>query len=464
MAKLSYRASGALAPIVVMATSIVWAAAQPDAPPSVCVNGKCVPTPVAPATGAGIKWHPGQYMLSSVYTQAGNGNLSTKQTEQAIVRAGPSVVLGWEGVYFWPVFENATAGAYDFSVLDADYTAITGYTSGSGASAVYSSPRRMSIELWHDYYFSGTGTVVTPTYMLNNSTYGASPTSGSYGFWTANGYSGAGTGQVTAIWRPAVMNRFIALVQALAAHRLPDGYTVDTSPYIESVQFPSETADLPSYGINDSTYSDSTYITELQALATAAAAAYPHTNVVMRNNYLENATPTYSLELSLPSARNASGGPDIFGYSSGQNVTSTGCGLGGVTWGQAAYIGLKPGSGSGNWVSGGTNLIGTVPYIGTIQNTEMVAEYGCYYTPADLFRQANTTLHATHLAWQYDAGFPQSGQNAEDVTANWFGNAGNQSAWNSGKDTAGGVLTTIYNNTLTNTSCPSSYNNSCNVQ
>lgn len=421
-------------------------------------SGTMTSTPTATNLSIGtglIKWHPGQYMLSSVGTQIGNSNLSTKRTEQGIVRAGPSQVLGWEGIYYWPVFENATQGSYDFSVLDTDYTAITGYASG----ASHASPRRMSIEIWQDYYFSNSGTVVTPAYILQSSTYGASPF-GEYGFWTASGDGSPTGGQVVAIWRPAVMNRFIALIQALAAHVLPDGYTVDNSPYIESVQFPAETADLPS-GSTDSTYSDSIYSTELQALDQAARAAFPHTNVVMRNNFFGNQIPTSQFELTLPSYAIASGGPDIFGYSSGQNVCNGICGL---TWGQAAYIGLQPSSNGTAWISGGSNLIGTVPYIGTIQNTEMIAEDGGYYTPADLFKQANTTLNATHVAWQYVSGMPLSGYYSGDVTANWFGDAGNQASWNAGGDTVGGVLTTIVANTLSNTACPSSYTGGCDTQ
>jgi hypothetical protein len=382
----------------------------------------------------------------------GTSQAASKAAEIALVRAGPAVVLGIQEVYFWRTLEPSTMGGYDFSDIDTDYKAITGYVSGTGASAVYNAPRRMMVQVFHDYYFSPSPTVaVAPDYIANGLAYGPVGPDGVHnGYWTANGSSGPGTGSVDAIWRPAVMARFIALQQAMAAHVLPDGYTMDTSPYIEATIPLAETADIPS-GASDPSYNDTIYSTELQALDVALQAAWPHTNIGMGTNFLMNTGPTYAFELTLPANRVGSSGPDIFGYSSGANVT---LGLSGVTWGQAAYIGLKPGSGT-QWVSGGTDLRGSVPYIGNVQNTETIQEYGQYYTPADLFQQANTTLHSTHLAWQITSGEPQAGHLSEDVTANWLGTASSLSNWNPA--TSGGVLATIVNSTLSTTACPSTY-------
>ena len=58
-----------------------------------------------PDTGAsaGIKWHPGHYLSSNVFTTLGNidgsGNPAgpEKAAEIAVVRNGPTDVQGWEG-------------------------------------------------------------------------------------------------------------------------------------------------------------------------------------------------------------------------------------------------------------------------------------------------------------------------------------------------------------------------------
>lgn len=448
----------ASAPAMSQTTSVT-----PNPPSSVCINGtNCVSAGSGTTSSAAIKWHPGQYMSSSIYTRLGNADASgnpagpEKAAEIALVRSGPSQVLGWEGYYFWRALENAGPGAYDFtsagSGLDADYVAITGYQSGSGSSAVYKNPRRMGIYILHTDYFSPDPTSRTvPDYILNSSTYGPVGPDGTHnGYWTDTGSAGAGTGSVAALWRPSVAARYAALFSGLANHVLPDGYTIDTSPYIEWVKLYMETTDYPQ-GATDSTYTTSGYLAQLESLNSAAQTAFAHTNYASTNNYFALPADSYNFELTLPSSRSGSSGPDTFGYSSGQNAN---------TWGQAAYIGLKP---SGNaWVSGGTSLIGVVPYLATVQNTETVSEWGFYFTPADIFKQANLTLHATHVSWQYVAGMPLSGYNAEDVTANWFGTASSLSTWSA--SSSGGVLATIVNNTLSNTTCPSRYKNGCNTK
>jgi hypothetical protein len=301
-----------------------------------------------------------------------------------------------------------------------------------------------------DYFSTNPTTRCNPDYICNNSAYGPIGPDGTYyGYWTAAGPNGC----ASALWRSAVNARFIALAQALAAHVLPDGYSVDTSPYIQSVVMSLESAASP-YGSADGSYSSAGYVTQYQALNAAMAAAFPHTMVVCPNNFCAGPDESQSLEQSLPGNRTASGGPDIFGYSSARNYNNVA--LSGLTYGQCSYIGLKsPGDANyaDPWLSGGTSLIGVVPYKGTIQNTEMIASYGAYYTPSDLFEQANSTLHATHVCWQYIPAGTVGATN--DVL--WLGTASSIGQWMTNPGSWGGVLDTIYNNTLSNTAYPSAF-------
>jgi hypothetical protein len=414
-----------------------------------------------------VKWHPGHYMNSSVFTSFGNVDFSgnpagpEKATEINIVRNGPAAVKGWCGYYTWSALYNS--GTFDGSTagggLDADYSLVTGYISGNGpmGTATYNAPRRMAILILQTYFFSANPSRILPSYISTNSAYGpVAPTGGLYGWWTTNGSGGAGKGAVLALWRPAVMAQFQAFHTALGAHVLPDGWTVDTSPYIEWINMLEETATVVPTGTScsgnacDSTYTLPGLVGLLQNLNSTALAAYPHTNRVSNANYLD----TGSYTASLPSTQTAQGGPDIIaGLSQGANVPA-------LTWGQAEYIGLLwPGTGNqytGPWNTGGTTLVGNIPYIAN-EESDLITFSSQFTSALDLFNQANSTLQATHLAWGYNP------SGCSPTYACWFGSASNQSSWTGGGDSANGVLTTIVNHTLSNTACPTAYPNGCNT-
>jgi hypothetical protein len=460
---LTRSAVARLAALALMGASMAWAAGsvQPASPGTLCVNGKCAAT----TTGGGIKWHPGHYLDGSTFTALGNSNLSTKIAEANMVRSGPQQVLGYEQYYYWRTFEQGGAGVYDFSTLDTDYVNITGYTGGKTTSASYNAPRRLGIYFLHtDYFTQNAASRLLPDYLLSNSVYGAGADGQHTGYWTTTGSQGAGTGSVVAFWRPAVMARLQALMTALAHHVLPDGYTVDTSPYVEWIKPYLESCDdpeNPNGGAMDTaadpTYTTASYLAQLEALNVTMAAAFPHTTYATTANFMLDPGSAYSLVQTFASSRSGESGPDVFGYSSGQNVCNGLCGL---TFGQAAYIGLKPNSGSWNtpWVTGGTDLRGVVPAVLTVQCTEMVSDCGAHYSAADLFQQANSVLHASHIAWSYIVAGQYAHGTSDDL---WYGTASGASNWNAA--TSGGVLATIVNNPLTYTACPKSYTSGCNT-
>jgi hypothetical protein len=419
------------------------------------------------ATGSTIKWHPGHYASSLVFTNLGNKNSAganarpIKNAEIDIVRAGPAACLGWEGYYFWRAIENVK-DAYDFGEtgcgLDADYVRCTGYTSGSRGSAIYNagglSPRRFAIFIQHtDYFDPNPANRCVPDYILNSATYGAvGPNGTGHGYWTVTGtYTGGGS--APALWRSSVMTRYAAMVAAIGNHVLPDGWTVNESPYVEWIKLMLETAALMPQGTSDPSFSYSGLTTQLHVLDVAAVAAFPNTNVASMASYLDDANELQNYVATFPATRIAmGGGPDVFGASSGQNVVAFGA-LVGYVFGQALYTGLRPPAGNpyaGNWPTGGTDYRGVIPYIGTIQNTEMIAAYGRYFSPPDLVTQVNSNLQATHVSWHIE-----SGHGGTDATANWFGTAADYAHWNAA--TSGGVLATIVNSPITHTAYPSAY-------
>ena len=461
--RISLSFTSALVAATIFLSVTANAAVQPNPPPSICINGKCTTTTTL---ASAIKWHPGHYGATGCYTRPGGGQTSCKNSEISMVRSGPAQVLGIEESYYWRVFENSKQGSYDFSVLDQDYSSITGYSSGSGANAVYNSPRRLIINMYvSDYFNADPSQGSVPDYILNGGgTYGPVGPDGMHtGYHTVQGL-GSGNcggyskcGSAAAYERAAVMDRLIALMQALANHTLPDGYTVDSSPYVELVIPFLETATtVPQPASSDSTWSDGAVITQLQRLGTAMMAAFPHTNISMPVNYMGQDGNAATLVQGLPGVRMGETGPDTFGYSSG---TGKGNGLSGLTVGQWAYVGGM----------GGKDLRGVVPATVNIQNTELVGEWGSYYQPCDIYQQANQTLHATHMMWQIATGMPLSGYASQDVTANWYGSAdSNRGSWNA--SSSGGVLATIVNGTYCNgtrgsswSTCPSSYSSGCNM-
>jgi hypothetical protein len=412
---------------------------------------------VGPAVSNTYKWNPGQYMASAVYTRLGNVDAGggpaqpTKFGEIDLLRAGPAGCLGWEGVYFGRALWNS--GSFDGSTsgggFDADYVRCTGYVSGSRGSAVYTSPRLFAPYIFQTDYFSANPTVrsVADAILNNSSLTPIGPDGVHYGYWTVTGSGGSGTGSSPAAYRAAVAAIYGGYYTSMSAHVLPDGWTVNESPYIPWVKLYLESAAWIPQGAGDGSYSNSGMQSGLNTIHAAAKNAFTQTIVTANINYMADDNEVYTAANNAVALKMAFGGPDVFGYSSGQNK---GNGLSALTPGQCAYIGLAPtGPNNVSWPGVGTDHRSVLPYLATIQNTELIASYGAYYTPGDITNQLNLTLQAPMAAWQYvDATNPDALS-----TAKWLGSAPNLGAWN--QATSGGVLANMLNNSLTHTTYPS---------
>lgn len=362
--------------------SLIAVAAQsqtrPNPPPQICVNGQCASSPVPPTasgpTSGKIKWNPGHYMAS--YGVVYGGRSAAFMQGEADDLNNQDAILGYRMLITWGAMEPSK-GNYDFSAID---------TILSRLKTAYNKPKRLVIMIWN--YGQGklgqNDNSVFPLYIQNDPQYGASPVAGSYGWWgqSANGVS---TGMYTpAFYYPPVMDRYIALVQALGQH-------LDSDPNVEAL-FIQENSMVPqaaNFIPKDPHYSDTLWLAQSEQLLTAATGAFPHTSVIMANSYFYGAAATVALEEWMPSHRIAMGSADTFGQS---GLNTYGNQL--LSWGLRAYI--------GDPAYGGVDLRPTMTLMMDVESGDIndsYQQYGGPWAPADIIVALNKTYHASHVFW-----------------------------------------------------------------
>lgn len=378
--------------------------AKPEAPPQLCVAGKsgqnCIKT-TATTAGDQIKWHPGHYVASNGLHKLGS-KASAFQNELDAAGNDPNA-KGWRGIYAWAALEPQK-GVYDFSVMDAELQILkTKYPKAKRLGALISAAA---------YGQTTPSTAILPQYLLSDSAYGPGTNGNLHGYWATSWTYNA------AVWRPAVMDRFIALIKALGAH-------YNNEPMFEVVMLP-ETASAVMGTAPD--FTGAGLLTQEKRLLTAAIAAFPNTNVSIQNNYMATLEDTVDLVKFSQLARAAQNGPDVFGSSA---VTKYGASKG-YTWGQQCLMGLA---------GCPTTLRTSMPIIHDIQEPEMdgtqFGGLGSPFSPKDLFDNAHGNLKASHIFWT------------------WLGGSG-PGNWSS-------VSTMIAANPVTNTACPGVYAGGCNT-
>jgi hypothetical protein len=352
------------------------AATQPTPPPQICVNGVCASTSTSAPSSGHIKWNPGHYMASYgvVY---GGGSTSFMKTEMNDLN-NQDAMVGYRMEITWGALEP-TQGNYDFSAIDAVL---------ANLKTAYNKPKHLVIMLW--LYNQGAmnrndGTVI-PLYIQQNSIYGNSPVSGSYGWWGQNS-NGASTGQyAVALYNQPVMDRLIAVVQALGAH-------LDSDPNVEAIFVQEDAAITQSAtgkGSKDPNYSDAAYVTQLERLLSASTAAFPHTSVVLANTWLYGQAPTVALEQWMAANRIAAGSADSLGQS---EISSYGLGV--LAWGLQTMIGVP--------AYGGVDLRPKMTAMMDVEAPDMTGSYysgwGGPYAPLDIIHAFNETYYASHAFW-----------------------------------------------------------------
>jgi hypothetical protein len=357
---------------------------QPQPPPQICVNSQCtssVPSSPAPQSGHAIKWNPGHYMAS--YSVLYTGDTISKVQGEMDDLNNQDAILGYRMFITWGALEP-TQGNYDFSTVDAILARL---------KTAYNKPKRLVIELWlygQGALKNGTGSVIPP-YIQQNSVYGPSPVPGSYGWWGQNS-SGASTGQYApALYYQPVMDRLIAMMQALGKH-------LDGDPNVEAV-FVQEDSTIAQSAANlgsvDPHYSDNAWLAQLERLLTASTAAFPHTSVIMANSYFVQQAASTTLEQWMAANRIAAGSADILGQSA---ITTYGPSL--IGYGLETYIGVAQ--------FGGIDLRPKMTAMVDVQGPDLYTNYfrayGGPYTPLDIINALNQTYHASHAFWTRLAG------------------------------------------------------------
>jgi len=359
---------------IVTAAAAAAATKTPLPPPQLCISGNssgqtCAQTAAPRATGA-IKWHPGHYMASNGIHKPGMAT-NTFQFELDAAGAVPEV-QGWRGIYNWAALET-DKGKYDFSVIDAELAML---------KTKYSTPKRIGLLISTAAWGKTTpGTTVLPQYLLNDPANGKGTDGVHYGYWST------GSSLNAAVWRPAVMDRFIALIQALGAH-------FNNEPNFEVLTLP-ETSGAVTTTAPD--FSDAALLTQLKRLVTAAVAAFPNTNVTIQNNWMGSIPDTGELVRWTLQAGAGQNGPDIWGKTAVDKYGDKA-----MSWGQECVLGINPAAGCT------TDLRGQIPVIHDIEEPEMdgieFKGLGAPYTPLDLYNNADGNLHASHIFWTYLGG------------------------------------------------------------
>src|SRR5581483_5864693 len=310
----------ALAGLLGVAAMMGADAGQPNPPARVCVNNRCV-TP--PPTGGRIKWNPGHYMAS-------DGILYPGRTVSSF--SGELKDLNWDNIVGYRVF--TTWGALEKAQDQYDFSALDGIL--QYLKTHYDQPKHMVVAILPASFGNSLGNDdnrIIPMYIQNSSAYGPSPTPGSYGWWGPSSHGKSNSAYSAALWRPAVMSRFIKLMQALGAH-------YNGEPYFEGIMFQEDSGPPGAAAISNpkpNDYSVSAMVTQYQNLLTAMTAAFPNTNVIFENTWgVNSTTATQDLEVWMVQHRIAPGSADVLGQSAFDYKDNHVY----LNFGMAAYLGV----------------------------------------------------------------------------------------------------------------------------
>ena len=359
------------------------AATGPKPPPKVCLgdSGDCRTTPEP--LGSGIKWHPGNYMMT-----AGTGKGPTSEFAKL---ANEPDVRGVLQRYWWAQVEP-TKGHYDFSAIEADLEMLQRVG------------KRLIIQI-RERTYSGSPdpSGVIPDYILSDPEF--------HGGFAVKDIGGAGKGGVTPfLWEQPVMDRLIALNQALAKR-------FDTEPSFEGVWLTDET--FGGFKAPPPGYSRAALAAQIKRQMTAARDAWPHTNIFVGTNGLVG---------------------EIQGII--QHAYETKCGVGGP---DVLVNRRKEGDLIIQGIVGGVDYRGKTPIgyaveSGNLGHPRVCGKEDCL--PSKLYDHAVNTLGATHIFWL------QMDTKRDTATEKYSWNAGILPAIRAKKG-------------ITNPACPSNYRGAC---
>jgi hypothetical protein len=362
-------------------STMVIGGGVPKAPAQMCAGADCK-TAAASSTGA-LKWHPGHYMM--LRSRHRNPSAELPQIDSI---GSNSNVKGSLVMWVWSDIEGDTLGSYDFSSIDQYLQRLKSEPQ----------PKRLIIRI-EDRAFNSGGSSV-PAY-LKTSAYNG-------------GEVAMENGTVARIWEQPVMDRLIALYQALAAR-------YDGDPYVEGISTEETSIGFNTKAPAPNTYSAGALLTQFSRLATSARAAWKHSEVFLTTNYLGSDTQMEQLIQTAEANQVVLGGPDTWG----------------MAWVQAGTRGLQSDFIERGIRGSGSVYIGKVAQKAEIEDTELGVMVA--FDPSDLYNVAYNVMQANYIWWDYNT---------------YAGTATNK--WSTG------ILPLINSvNGKTYTACPPSYNGNC---
>ena len=376
-------------------------AAQPDgdAPGAVLDAG------VSPPTDAGsVKWNPGHYMASYGIIRPGDPNFTSNNSwvpGEVEAINNEDAFVGYRSFVTWGTLEPAESVAADFS--DYDFTVIDSLL--DYLKTKLDKPKRLVLVVMPGAFSGcrpGGSDAYIPGYIQADPSYGASPVSGSYGWWgTASGSCSAPFG--AALWNANVMARWNRLHAAL-------GKKYNGDPNFEAIMFQESSMVIGAATDNGLSVDESTFVPMLEAMLSNAKQYFPNTNVVEENTWLYSATPTQTWEAWMIEHAVAPGTADTFGQTYYDSLDG-GC----PSWGIGAYWGITcPGS----TYSGPDyrTKVPSMPAMVDIEGPDLVKVFGqaadpnanppqsaitpvLHYSPQDICNALNGSMHASHGFW-----------------------------------------------------------------
>jgi hypothetical protein len=321
--------------IAVSAGSAV--AAKPRPPSKFCVESNCV----ADKSGAaGVKWHPGHYMLlDGVKHSAASQAAHFKQIDA--IANEPAI----KGVKLWLYWGAVEKSPGDYA---AGYAIIDSYLKKLAAS-----DKHLILSIQSRRYGNSDPKDLPelfPSYIVNGAEYGISKMN---------------NGMTTRSWQPATMDRLIALSKAMAAR-------YDRHPNFEMYQ-----TEETSVGVakNQDGYSLGAYATQLKRLIDSSAPAWDNTVLRLSANFFGGDTQMAELIAYCAARGVAIGGPDVI---PDQTIQAN-----------RVFAGTAGGS---------KDFRGVVPWISEIQSPSLGGHEGTF-TPRELYDDGMNQMQANYFVW-----------------------------------------------------------------
>lgn len=359
-------------PLILIAAVLAYSPALGDvvpAPPTqLCIDDQCQSTP-EPGNGA-VKWHPGHYML--VFLGDSHESIMTKRIPEI---CNEPALQGLQIRMEWAELEKSK-GNYDFSRIDEIY------------GALESCGKRLVLQVLAVAFNTTDPTGFVPTYLLTEAVYNG-------------GVAKTKTGFIARLWEAPVMDRLIALSMALGAR-------YDGKRNFDGIIL-AETAT----GKVEEGYTATAFIAQLKRAIPAMVMAWPKTNVIVFNNFLQGSTDAQFIDFVkfLLTSRGTMGGPDTL------PPPDSG------TKGERVYRGEV----------GGVDMRGLMPAMFAVQTPELSGKQGMF-TPKQLYDHCVGTNRCSHMFWIRNMQYGGVEQNWET-----------------------GILPFIRANPKTEQACPASY-------